>query len=206
MYKLCILYEMSRVCQEFSLIWNGHYICNLVVDHFLTEKPVGFPEVQWLEGSGGCSYSSKFALPETYPERTLAMDMVDLWKMMFHLMLLLEPFPMVVDVDAQGIWGIWRWKIMEEPACFTKIVSLIWRFPENCGGSPKSSGWWFGCHFLFSHILGINIPIDFHLFQRDGPTTNQSSIRNHLNRMQDDVPLYHPLRIPQFPVYLLSAC
>ena len=29
-----------------------------------------------------------------------------------------------------------------------------------------SSGWWFGCHFLFSHILGIIIPIDFHIFQR----------------------------------------
>ena len=28
------------------------------------------------------------------------------------------------------------------------------------------SGWWFGCHFLFSHILGIIIPIDFHIFQR----------------------------------------
>ena len=22
------------------------------------------------------------------------------------------------------------------------------------------TGWWFGCHFLFSHILGIIIPID----------------------------------------------
>ena len=28
-------------------------------------------------------------------------------------------------------------------------------------------------HFLFSHILGILIPIDFHIFQRGGPTTNQ---------------------------------
>ena len=27
--------------------------------------------------------------------------------------------------------------------------------------------------FLFSHILGIIIPIDFHVFQRGGPTTNQ---------------------------------
>ena len=35
------------------------------------------------------------------------------------------------------------------------------------------AGWWFGCHFLFSHILGIIIPIDFHIFQRGGPTTNQ---------------------------------
>ena len=28
-------------------------------------------------------------------------------------------------------------------------------------------------HFLFSHILGIIIPIEFHIFQRGGPTTNQ---------------------------------
>ena len=34
-------------------------------------------------------------------------------------------------------------------------------------------GWWFGCHFWFSHILGILIPIDFHIFQRGGWTTNQ---------------------------------
>ena len=28
-------------------------------------------------------------------------------------------------------------------------------------------------HFLFFHILGIIIPIDFHIFQRGGSTTNQ---------------------------------
>ena len=28
-------------------------------------------------------------------------------------------------------------------------------------------------HSLFSHILGIIIPTDFHIFQRGGPTTNQ---------------------------------
>ena len=28
-------------------------------------------------------------------------------------------------------------------------------------------------HFLFSHILGIIIPVDVHIFQRGGPTTNQ---------------------------------
>ena len=44
---------------------------------------------------------------------------------------------------------------------------------------PKESmvwcytGWWFGTSILFSHILGIIIPIDFHIFQRGGPTTNQ---------------------------------
>ena len=41
---------------------------------------------------------------------------------------------------------------------------------ETCGeitclgtsirGSSSATGWWFGCHFLFSHILGIIIPID----------------------------------------------
>ena len=31
-------------------------------------------------------------------------------------------------------------------------------------------------HFLFSHIWGIIIPIDFHIFQRGGPTTNQYMI------------------------------
>ena len=35
------------------------------------------------------------------------------------------------------------------------------------------TAWWFGCHVLFSHILGMIIPIDFHIFQRGGPTTNQ---------------------------------
>ena len=28
-------------------------------------------------------------------------------------------------------------------------------------------------HFLFSHILGIIIPTDFHIFQRGGSITNQ---------------------------------
>ena len=37
-------------------------------------------------------------------------------------------------------------------------------------------------HFLFSHILGIIIPIDFHIFQRGGPTTNQPIIPILTNR------------------------
>ena len=43
-------------------------------------------------------------------------------------------------------------------------------FVGNCQGEYQTSrqmtGWWFGCHFLFSHRLGIIIPIDFHIFQR----------------------------------------
>ena len=32
-------------------------------------------------------------------------------------------------------------------------------------------------HVLFSHILGIIIPIDVHIFQRGGPTTNQTCLK-----------------------------
>ena len=37
------------------------------------------------------------------------------------------------------------------------------------------TGWWFGCHFFyFSRNIGLLIiPIDVHIFQRGGPTTNQ---------------------------------
>ena len=36
------------------------------------------------------------------------------------------------------------------------------------------SGWWFGTFFIFPYIGLLIIPIDFHIFQRGGPTTNQS--------------------------------
>ena len=32
-------------------------------------------------------------------------------------------------------------------------------------------------HFSFFHVLGIVIPINFHIFQRGGSTTNQSYFR-----------------------------
>ena len=47
---------------------------------------------------------------------------------------------------------------------------------------PYFAGWWFGCHFLFSHILGIVIPIDFHIFQRGGPGPPTSLILMYLFR------------------------
>ena len=34
-------------------------------------------------------------------------------------------------------------------------------------------GWWFGTFFIFPYIGNVIIPIDFHIFQRGGPTTNQ---------------------------------
>ena len=37
----------------------------------------------------------------------------------------------------------------------------------------KVAGWWFGTCFIFPYIGLLIIPIDFHIFQRGGPTTNQ---------------------------------
>ena len=42
-----------------------------------------------------------------------------------------------------------------------------------------SSGWWFGTWILFSHILEIIIPIDFHIFQMGRSTTNQSLLMSY---------------------------
>ena len=36
-----------------------------------------------------------------------------------------------------------------------------------------TTGWWFGCHFLFFHILGMSSSQLTNIFQRGGPTTNQ---------------------------------
>ena len=35
------------------------------------------------------------------------------------------------------------------------------------------SGWWFGPFFIFPCIGNFIIPVDFHIFQRGGSTTNQ---------------------------------
>ena len=65
------------------------------------------------------------------------------------------------------------------------------------GGSFQlSSGWWFGCHFLFSHILGIIIPIDFHIFQRG---SNHQPV---LHRLSSDSGMSG---CNGFPVCLLQA-
>ena len=44
------------------------------------------------------------------------------------------------------------------------MMSTDWCFKLQL--AEDQSGWWFGCHFLFSHIFGIIILIDFHIFQR----------------------------------------
>ena len=37
------------------------------------------------------------------------------------------------------------------------------------------TGWWFGTFFIFPYIGNGIIPIDDHIFQRGGPTTNQGA-------------------------------
>ena len=74
---------------------------------------------------------------------------------------LLANMALVVERDAfRGFLG------------FLSVVDIGYlEIPEVNGGlqlrkSCIKSGWWFGCHFLFSHILGIIILIDFHIFRR----------------------------------------
>ena len=43
-------------------------------------------------------------------------------------------------------------------------------------------------HVLFSHILGIIIPIDSHMFQRGGPTTNQKWFSLEIEGLARELP------------------
>ena len=40
----------------------------------------------------------------------------------------------------------------------------------------SDTGWWFGTFFIFPYIGNFIIPIDFHIFRRGGPTTNQDKL------------------------------
>ena len=72
-----------------------------------------------------------------------------------------------------------------------------------------TTGWWFGCHFLFFPYIGnFIIPIDFHIFQRGGWTTNQKGIdiaqcvsrSNSRTVWEHQVPL-HSLRSASYWVF-----
>ena len=74
-------------------------------------------------------------------------------------------------------------------SCLTQVpVGEIWllsgkrlhgKSPSWIGKSTNSmhhffnTGWWFGTFCIFPYIGNFIIPIDFHIFQRGGPTTNQ---------------------------------
>ena len=61
----------------------------------------------------------------------------------------------------------------------TEVESFI---PKKKSSKSIKTGWWFGCHFfIFPYIGNLIIPIDVHIFQRGGLTTNQkiSWLLNH---------------------------
>ena len=66
-------------------------------------------------------------------------------------------------------------------------------------------GWWFGT-CLFSHILGIVIPIDFHIFQRDGSTTNQHCIWMDHQRSFDGLLCSTQLDFRSFSIKMRVKC
>ena len=60
------------------------------------------------------------------------------------------------------------------------------------------SGWWFGTFSIFPYIGNVIIPIDFHIFQRGGPTTNQLFI--WINTHQSSIRKVHG-----FPIWFSTA-
>ena len=100
---------------------------------------------------------------------------------------------------------LWSWIVfgLHVPSGSGIAVEMRW-FMTFWAESQCFSGWWFGCHFLFSHILGIIIPIDFHIFQRGGPTTNQFLLSIARNKKWDNDTKW-PLRCDGFHPSLLDA-
>ena len=65
----------------------------------------------------------------------------------------------------------WTWLSDLNSIETAKSVGPCWE--TSIWWSKWVSGWWFGTWISFFPILWIIIPIDFHLFQRGGSTTNQ---------------------------------
>ena len=69
---------------------------------------------------------------------------------------------------------IYSWHVIGWPC--HRLPSRHAQFILNGGwfyGVVLISAWWFGTFFIFPYIGNFIIPIDFHIFQRGGPTTNQ---------------------------------
>ena len=97
-----------------------------------------------------------------------------------------KPLPVSSSINIICV-HIYRWSIrtgvIESLISNHYHVMFVWLWLQM--GLPKDrvphkyiqiySGWWFGCHF-FNFPINIGfliIPVDFHIFQRGGPTTNQ---------------------------------
>ena len=95
-----------------------------------------------------------------------------------HRCLLPKSFPdtfkikMTLGRKDVGFWQHRRWESFEA----AKPSAWVFRAPWGtvCDALDDIlSGWWFGTFFIFPYIGNLIIPIDFHIFQRGGPTTNQ---------------------------------
>ena len=97
------------------------------------------------------SYATGFTGVGTFFDVLALCLFVDVWRLAMHTSLLLAPswtFPKRLSQDNADTPGLFK-------LTFLLLV----------GGLE---------HFLFSHILVIIIPFDFHIFQRGGSTTNQA--------------------------------
>ena len=65
---------------------------------------------------------------------------------------------------------VFRRVVVARPAPSTEaaLQGAVAKFGDDATEKKLESisGWWFGCHFLFSHISGIIIPIDELIFFR----------------------------------------
>ena len=107
-----------------------------------------------------------------------------------------------------GSGSCWAWRFC--PCLkFPRVFSTGFSHPHPpFWGSHSRSGWWFGCHFLFSHSVGnLIIPIDFHIFQRGGWTTNQRMYQNFSRFGLEDLQTWPLFSICSLPRGLLfSSC
>ena len=110
----------------------------------------------------------------------------------------------IVFFGEDGLVGdLFGWTLQGVPCESAGSDSDAERWP--CGltsgwGYPRGSdGWWFGCHFLnFPINIGLLIiPIDFHIFQRGGPTTNQIPL-------MDNFAIRTPIFSRDFPLAMLD--
>ena len=64
----------------------------------------------------------------------------------------------------------YHWEVLTKSHIYRMLYIYNWTFIMT---SNIQSGWWFGTFFIFPYIGLLIIPIDFHILQRGGPTTNQ---------------------------------
>ena len=113
-----------------------------------------------------------------------------------------------VDVVACrfGTRWVWPFNIIQHHSTIC-ILSFLRNVTKEWISKTSASGWWFGTFFTFPYtVLGIIIPIDFHIFQRGGPTTNQIWC-HHLKTCRSNLTSQIPVPSIPYGTYLaLKIC